>query len=150
MSSSAGGSSIYRIDPLKGAENYPTWKIKIKDILTDMGLEDHIVEKLSKPSSTQPSGSGTTPTETGKDKEGSGGAAGAQAAGPNWAKNDRTALSAIRLRVADIVLVYIANATTALEAWKTLRNIFEERGPGGKVQIRKKLIYPRAEEGADF
>ncbi|THU95179.1 hypothetical protein K435DRAFT_897844 [Dendrothele bispora CBS 962.96] len=40
--SSSTSHSVYRIDPLHGAEDYSVWKIKMLDILTDLGLEDYI------------------------------------------------------------------------------------------------------------
>ena len=71
MSDSTGtnNTNVYRIEPLKGAENYAVWKIKMMDILTDQGLWEFV--------------EGTAPAE---EKE--------QVA---WIKKDRTALSMIRL-----------------------------------------------------
>ncbi|KAJ7192418.1 hypothetical protein GGX14DRAFT_546490 [Mycena pura] len=41
-------SSSHRvaIDPLRGADNYPVWKIKMLDILTDLSLDDYIDANL--------------------------------------------------------------------------------------------------------
>ena len=39
-----------------------------------------------------------------------------------WKKKDRMALSMIRLRVADKMLVYVTSSTTAKEAWDTLKS----------------------------
>ncbi|KAJ8521758.1 hypothetical protein ONZ45_g1573 [Pleurotus djamor] len=46
-----------------------------------------------------------------------------------WAKNDRLALSMIWLRVADKLIVYVSDATTSQQAWKTLKDMYEARGP---------------------
>lgn len=35
-------TSSYRIDPLLGSANYPVWKIKMYDILNDLGLDAYI------------------------------------------------------------------------------------------------------------
>jgi len=35
------------IEPLRGAENFPVWKIKISDILTDLNYDDHIENKAA-------------------------------------------------------------------------------------------------------
>ncbi|KAF8900530.1 hypothetical protein CPB85DRAFT_1201949, partial [Mucidula mucida] len=99
--------SVYRIDFLRGPENYPVWKIKMLDIMTDQSLNDYIAETAAAPSD-----------------------ASLVAA---WKKSDRKALSTIRLRVSDNVLVYIANATSAKGAWDTLRNMYEAKGPTGIV-----------------
>jgi hypothetical protein len=46
----------------------------------------------------------------------------------------RMALSAIRLRIADHVLVYVSGAKTAADTWKTLlRDTYEPSGPIGVV-----------------
>ncbi|KIJ98734.1 hypothetical protein K443DRAFT_8923 [Laccaria amethystina LaAM-08-1] len=66
-----GSLNVYRIEPLKGADNYAVWKIKMMDILTDQGLWEYVDP-------------GTVP-EDANQKSG-------------WDKKDRTALSTIRLR----------------------------------------------------
>ncbi|KAG6806735.1 hypothetical protein H0H87_002295 [Tephrocybe sp. NHM501043] len=40
--SDSTSTNAYRIDPLKGAENYAVWKIKMSDILTDLGLLGYV------------------------------------------------------------------------------------------------------------
>ncbi|KAF8596611.1 hypothetical protein BDV93DRAFT_454612 [Ceratobasidium sp. AG-I] len=40
MNSSAG-TSVYRITPLRGTNNYNTWRIQMEDILTDLALYDY-------------------------------------------------------------------------------------------------------------
>src|ERR1700678_1726539 len=103
-----GSTNVYRIEPLKGAENYAVWKIKMMDILTDQGLWDYVTE--------------TAPTD------------------PDllsaWNKKDRTALSTIRLRIADKLLVYVASAKTAKAAWEALKNLLETQGALGIVLAR--------------
>jgi Domain of unknown function (DUF4219) len=43
MSDTTGSTTnVYRIEPLKGAENYAVWKIKMMDILTDQGLWEYV------------------------------------------------------------------------------------------------------------
>lgn len=87
MPESTSSSHVYRIDPLQSAENYAVWKIKMMDILTDQGYMD-IVDGLE-----------ILPTVEAE-------------ANLLWKKKDRAALSIIRLRVADKMIVYIASATT--------------------------------------
>ncbi|KAF8593026.1 hypothetical protein BDV93DRAFT_461955, partial [Ceratobasidium sp. AG-I] len=35
------GTSVYRITPLRGTDNYNTWRIQMEDILTDLALYDY-------------------------------------------------------------------------------------------------------------
>ncbi|KAL4268976.1 hypothetical protein AB1N83_002396 [Pleurotus pulmonarius] len=65
-------SSIYRIEPLKGLENYAVWKIKMTDMLTDMGIYEHATKGMPET------------TVLASDVEA-------------WKKKDRQALSMIRL-----------------------------------------------------
>lgn len=96
---STESTSTYRIDPLRGADNYAVWKVKMTDILTDLSLIDYISATAPTLASDQ---SKTTTIQ-------------------NWTTKDRKALSTIRLRVADGPLVYIASAKTSKDAWETLK-----------------------------
>ena len=103
-------TSAYRIQHLSGVENYSTWKVKMLDILTDMGLEEYALGATSPPND---------PT--------------AKAA---WDKKDRQTLSAIRLRVGDEPLVYISDASSAEMAWSTLSDMYQPKGAIGIIQVR--------------
>src|ERR1700720_944560 len=96
MTDTSTHTNVYRIEPLTGAENYAVWKIKMMDILTGQDLWEYI------------DGTTTLPTD--------------EAQQPAWRKKDRMALSMIRLRVADKMLVYVASSTSAKEAWDTLKD----------------------------
>src|SRR5271154_6446536 len=117
----AVSANVYHIDPLKGAENYAVWKIKMTDILTDQSLWEYV------------SGLIPVPTDL-KEKA-------------TWEKNDRKALSMIRLRVADKMLVFIANVTMSKDAWDTLHSLLESQGSLGIVLARRKLFRTQCEEG---
>lgn len=119
-------TSVYRIEPLKGAENFPVWKVKLTDILTAQDQYDY-VEGKGKPADSAP-----------------------EADRSAWAKKDRVALSAIRLRVTDTVLVYIAECQTAKEAWDTLTEIYQKKGAMGTVLARRKLFRTECAEGTDI
>lgn len=116
--------SVYRIEPLKGPENYLTWKIKMIDILTDLGLIDYADGSIPAPADT--------------------------ALVADWKKSDRKALSTIRLWVLDGPLVYIAGSKTSTEAWKALRGMYESRGPMGIVLVRRKFFRAQCEEGGNI
>ena len=84
MDSSA--STLYRIEPLKGAENYTSWKLKLEDILMEQGLWDYVNSDAN-----------LLPTAAEDDKT-------------KWHKKDHSALSAICLCVANQCMVYVASA----------------------------------------
>jgi hypothetical protein len=81
-------SLAFQIDSLNG-DNYQLWKVKITDILTSLGLQDHLVEDSPK-------------TSDGSEAK--------------WKRKNLQVLSHIQLCVADLVLVYISGATMAKEA----------------------------------
>ena len=102
--------NVYRIEPLTGAENYAMWKIKMIDILTGQDLWEYV------------DGTTTLPSNL--------------AAQSGWCKKDRLALSTIRLRVADKMLVYVASSTLAKEVWDTLNSLLEVQGVLGIILAR--------------
>ena len=95
------------------------------NILTDQGYYDHV--------------DGSKPTPTGD-----------AAAAAAWKKKDHQALSSIRLRVGDKMLVYIASAATSMIAWNTLRDTLEQQGALGIVLVRRKLFRAHCEEGTSI
>src|SRR6202522_145712 len=114
-------TNVYRIEPLTRAENYAVWKIKMIDILTGQDLWEYVDETT------------ILPTDT--------------ASQSGWRKKDRLALSMIRLRVADKMLVYVASLTSAREAWETLNSLLEAQGALGIVLARRKLFRAQCAEG---
>ncbi len=114
----------YRIEPLKG-DNYVTWRIQMTDILSELDLWDYVAGTQT-----------TMPTE-----------ATLQA---DWKKKDAKALRAIRLRLAQDVLVYAQDAVTAKEAWDTLAETFQPTGPIGIVSVRRKLFRAQCPDAGDI
>ena len=125
MSDNASNSptNVYCIDPLKGAENYSIWKIKMTDILMDLSFYEIVT------------GTNTRPTDNKLEA---------------WLKQDQLALSMIRLRVADKMLVYVASAKTSAEAWTALKMMLEPQGSLGIVLVRRKLFRAFMEEGTNI
>jgi hypothetical protein len=64
-----------------------------------------------------------------------------------WKKKDRTALSIIRLRIADKMLIYVASSTTSKGAWDTIKQMLEPEGALSTVLVRRKLFRAACEEG---
>ncbi|KAJ8522799.1 hypothetical protein ONZ45_g628 [Pleurotus djamor] len=124
QSTSSSSTSIYRIDPLKGAENYSVWKIKMTDILTDLDLIGYVDGSEKKPDNDAPDLDKTA-----------------------WSKKDKQALCTIRLRIADKLLVFAAGAKTSAEAWNAMRDMLEARGPIGIVLAHRKFFRAQCVEG---
>jgi hypothetical protein len=114
-------SSVFRID-LLNSDNYQPWKVKITDILTSLRLQDHLIE--------------------GSPKTGDGSEA-------KWKRKDLQILSHIWLHIADSVLVYISGATTAKEAWDTLRQTYQLKGVISQVTTCRRFFWAECAEGSD-
>ena len=122
MSGSTETSGSYRIEPLKGAENYITWRVQISDILTDMGLWDYTSGASARPNTSF----------------------------EEWDKKDRKALTTIRLRVSNTMMTHVISAATSKEAFDALSNVFNTEGTIARVTLRRRLFRYAIEEGADI
>lgn len=121
---SSDSTSSYRIDPLRGEDNYNAWCVQITDLLNELEIWDHV------------SGNKPRPTEA--------------ALLPEWKKKDAKALRAIRFRVANENVVYVQDATSSKEAWDTLVETFRPAGPIGIVTAQRKLFRAQCPEGGDI
>ena len=117
-------SNAYRIEPLKGVENWLSWQVQMQDILTDVALLDYVLGKVKKPTEAE--------------------------ASAKWEKNDRKALTAIRLRVSSAVITHILSSKTAKDAWDTLKTIYNNTGVLAKVLARRKFLRHEMGEGGDM
>ncbi|THH19985.1 hypothetical protein EUX98_g8667 [Antrodiella citrinella] len=126
---SEGSGNAYRIEPLK-AENYYTWRIQVMDILTDKSLEGYV--DGSKPIPPLPANATTSP------------------AIEAWTKNDRKALTNIRLRVSGEMIPYVSGATTSKAAWESLADVFTTKGPMGIVLARREILDFRFNDDTDI
>lgn len=125
--SDAATYSAYRIEHLLGEGNYSTWVTKMTDILTNLSLYEYPTGEIPRPA-----GDTDTPAILA------------------WIKNDRQALSAIRLRVADSPMVYISTSTTSKQAWDTLSDMFAPKGAIAIVLLRRKLMRAQCEQGSSI
>lgn len=117
-------SGSYRIEPLKGAENYISWRIQIADVLNDLGLWEYVDE-----TSTEPADATLALV---------------------WRKNDRKVLTVIRLWVTSEMMTYVLSATTSKAAYDALANVFNVQGGLAKVLARRKFLRYQIEEGASM
>ena len=124
---SSSDTSIYKIEHLRGSENYSVWKVRMTHILTDIGhWPTHIGDGTAVPK---------PPTDADELKK--------------WKSADAKALATIVLRVADTVLVYVQNKKTAYEAWSTLSDMYESKGAIGITLARRKFHRTTCAEDAD-
>src|ERR1700761_792903 len=113
-------TSSYRLPPLKGSDDYPSWKMYVTAMLTDANLEDHIDASYTVPSDAT--------------------------ALATWKKADKRALSAIQLRVAPDIVHHVVGETTALGAWQAIASAFETSGLLGIVLARHRLYTTCAKD----
>jgi len=52
MDSNSASTNVYRIEPLKGPEHYPVWKIQMMDVLMDQGLWEYANGDKVKPAAS--------------------------------------------------------------------------------------------------
>ena len=123
-------SSLYKIEPLSGADNYPAWKFRMEDILQAQKLWGYVT--------------GTIPKPVAEDKP----ATASDMA--RWEDQDYIACAQIRLQVKDSILAYVRSAKSAKSAWDTLQATYESKGPLGKVLARRKLFRAKCEEGENI
>lgn len=120
----------YRIEHLKSPDNYPTWRVQMKDILTEAGLFGYA--------------DGSIPAPVLADD-------GANAADVNtWITKDAKALTAIRTRVSQSMMTYVIGAEHAKDAWSSLKTIFDVQGPITIVLERRRFFWYTIPEGADI
>jgi hypothetical protein len=133
------GTSMYRISPLRGTDNYNIWRIQMEDILTNLGLYEYTTGTEAFPlygTTTQtitvpPAKSGnasTTRTETVTDTN-------MNDEQKKWIKLDWKAISQIQLHVDPHTLTHIQACTTSHKAWELLADTFRVQGTIGLIDL---------------
>ncbi|CAE6441685.1 unnamed protein product [Rhizoctonia solani] len=126
MSESFTPVFLHRIPHLDGVENYNTWRVQMEDILTDLDLLKYVDRTYECPAE-------------GKSED-------AKTEHKMWLKNDRKALTNIRLRVTEKVIMYIQSSTRSTEAWDLLESLFQVKGKVGLIDLRRKFFSHRMAE----
>jgi hypothetical protein len=116
----------YRIESLRGAENYVLWKIRMEDILVDMGLWEYV------------SGEKEKPADNAKDQL------------QIWKTMDRKALTQIRMRITESMFAYVMSSKTSKDAWDAFKTVFEVSRSLVVVIIWRKLFRYRIKEGSNM
>lgn len=106
MSESA---SSYQIEHLKSPNNYPTWSVQLKDILTEANLSGYANRTIIH----------LILDADGKNKDKL----------TKWDTKDAKALTVIRTRITQAMMTYVISASTAHEAWISLQSVFDIQGP---------------------
>ncbi|KAH8247930.1 hypothetical protein KR032_004013, partial [Drosophila birchii] len=112
-------SALYQIDKLKET-NYDTWKIQMRSVLVHAGL--WCVTSGDQGETNVPEGQDTVAL-------------------------DSKALATITLSVKTSQLAFIKNCSTAVEAWRKLKDVHQPSRPVREVQLYKKLLNIRMEQG---
>ncbi|KAJ3532326.1 hypothetical protein NM688_g7442 [Phlebia brevispora] len=128
--------NVYRIEPLRGSDDYASWKVKMEDILTSLELWKYVDGTSKKP---------VVPKEMI-----TAGTGAAKAELDEWVKKDRAALTAIRLRIANHLIVYVASADSSKTAWDTLKEMFQPKGAIGIILARRKFYRAECADGANI
>ena len=112
--------SLYKFESLRGSENYTSWVIKIKDLLADQGLLEHIENQDD-----------TKDKDKDKDKT---------KEHKKWLEQDHRALGMIRIRVSEKLITYVKNTEMARKAWTSLNDAFRVQGLSAMIMVKRKVF----------
>jgi len=120
------------IEFLSGKENYPSWCIKIQDILEENDLWDHVTGNAIAPTIPLKRAAETDSDYTAR-------IAPSVDALNKHNKQAGRALCTIRLCIASSFICQVKSATTAKEIWKKIEDHFKPQGAMGPVILRRNL-----------
>lgn len=123
-------ASSYRIEHLKSPDNYPTWSVQVKDILSESNLFVYA------------NGTKIKPILAADNKN--------KAELDEWDTKDAKALTAIRTRISQPMMTYVIGAKTSSEAWSSLKAVFDIQGPMATVLEHRKFYHYAISEGTDL
>ena len=110
----------FEIEKFNGSNNFELWKVKMRDMLIQQGVEKALVGKTKKPYDMS---------------------------NEDWNEIDEKALSAIRLCLADDVLFNIVSETTAAGLWTKLESLYMTKSLTNKILLKRQLFTLRMKEG---
>ena len=111
--------SLYKFESLCSSKNYTSWVVKIKDLLADQGLLEHIENQEDS----------TKDKNKDKTKE-----------HKKWLKQDCQALGIIHICISEKLIMYIKNAETECKAWMSLNNAFRVQGLLAMIMAKRKVF----------
>jgi hypothetical protein len=113
----------FKVTKFIGTDNFPLWKLRIKDLLGQQGVLRTIKADAVKP---------------------------AKMDDDSWAEMQIRAASTIRLSLADQVLYHVLDLDSPSEIWKTLGIQFLDKTAPNKLYLKQGLYDMRMQEGADL
>jgi hypothetical protein len=114
----------FRIEALRGPENWMPWKRRMIAIFRELELYELISETAKAPEPKAPS----APTEE------------EQKAIKAWEKRDEKVRTRIELAIANTEFVHLLGAETARDQWKQLCMVYESRGKLAVLAARRALF----------
>ena len=121
--------SLYKFELLCSSENYTLWVIKIKDLLADQGLLEHIENQED----------GTKDKDKDKTEE-----------HKKWLERDCRALGMICIHVSEKLITYVKNTETAHKAWTSLNDAFGVQGLSAMIMAKRKVFQAECSETDDM
>src|ERR1700760_153393 len=128
------GGTSFRIEPLRGAENWMPWKRRMIAIFRELDLYEMITETAKAPEPKTPNAPTAEEEKVSK----------------AWQKKDEKARTRIELAIADSEFMHIYGATTAREQWKQLSMVYESRGLLARLAVKRAFFRAQAEEDFDM
>lgn len=115
--------SHVHIEPLR-RENYDTWRIQARALLTKCGLWSYVSQAIKRP------------TTAGDDLN-------------KYIERDSLALSELLLIIAPSELKQVKNCKSSKDVWDTLEGIYNSKGPARKATLLKELILRKMKDSDD-
>jgi hypothetical protein len=113
-------SSKFEVEKFSGKNNFELWKLKMRDLLVQQGLQKALAGKSKKP---------TTMTEW------------------EWEDLDVKALSTIHLCLADEVLFNIVGEDTTSGLWSKLESLYMTKSLTSRIYLKRQLYSLWMKEG---
>jgi hypothetical protein len=113
-------SSKFEVEKFSGKNNFELWKLKMRDLLVQQGLQKALAGKTKKPTSM--------PDE-------------------DWEDLDARALSTIHLCLANEVLFNIIGDEATTGLWNRLESIYMTKSLTNKIFLKRQLYSLRMREG---
>jgi hypothetical protein len=110
----------FEVEKFNGKSNFELWKLKMRDLLVQQGLQKALGDKSKKP---------TVVTEW------------------EWEDLDAKALSTIRLCLADDVLFNIVGEDTTSSLWSKLESLYMTKSLTSRIYLKRQLYSVRMKEG---
>jgi hypothetical protein len=113
-------SSKFEVEKFSGKSNFELWKLKMRDLLVQQGLQKALAFNTKKPATV-------------KNEE--------------WEDLDEKSLSTIRLCLADDVLFNIVGEDTTSGLWSKMESLYMTKSLTSRIYLKRQLYSLRMKEG---